>query len=124
MNCSNCGTPVPPDERFCRNCGHEVVSLDKTIIAPPPTVLAPPPSNITQQYNPNAEPARDWPPPPTGQFPPPYIPAAPEQRRSPLLIPLAVTSIVLAIAALGVLVYFITTRAEEGSERASGNSET
>jgi RNA polymerase subunit RPABC4/transcription elongation factor Spt4 len=121
MNCSNCGTPVPPDERFCRNCGQEVVELAKTIVAPAP-IVPPPPSNITQQYNPHAETARDWPPPLTGQFAPTPAPAQP--RRSPLLIPLAIASIVLAIAALGVLVYFITTRSQEGNERASGTNET
>lgn len=120
MNCSNCGTPVPPDERFCRNCGHEVVELAKTIVAPAPMV-PPPQPNVTQQYSPHAETARDWPPPPTGQFTAPRETAQP--ARSPLLIPLAIASIVLALAALGVLVYFIATRSQ-GDERASSTNET
>jgi hypothetical protein len=120
MNCPNCGTQVPPGERFCRNCGHEVVPLDKTILAPPPSLSPPPQSYVTQQYNPHAETARDWPPPPTGQLSPPAQPA-----RSRLVIPLVVASIVLALAAIGVLVYFISTRPQDGDdERASSKNET
>jgi hypothetical protein len=122
MNCSNCGTPIPPDERFCRNCGHEAVPLAQTIISrEPPPSLSPRQSNVTEQFSPRGETARDWPPPPTGQFPPPYSTAQPAGR-NPLLIPLAIASIVLAIAAIGVLAYFISSRSTD--ERASGTNES
>lgn len=124
MNCSNCGTPIPPDERFCRNCGHEAVPLAQTIIArePPPSLPNRQP-NVTQQFDPYGETAREWPTPPTaGQFPslaaPPAPGAAQPTGRSPLLIPLAIASIVLAIAAIGVLVYFVSSRSSE-DERAA-----
>lgn len=129
MNCSNCGTPIPPDERFCRNCGHEAVPLAQTILSPEPLSLPNRPANATEQFNPYATTQRDWPPPPTaGQFPPPVSardtaqPAA--GGRSPLLIPLAIASIVLAIASIGVLVYFLSTRSTEDERASSANEPT
>lgn len=124
MNCSNCGTPIPPDERFCRNCGHEAIPLAQTIISrePPPSLPNRQP-NVTQQFDPYGETAREWPPPPTGQFPPPSTArdtTAQPTGRNPLLIPLAVASVVLALAAIGALAYyFISSRSQEG-QRASG----
>jgi Bacterial SH3 domain/zinc-ribbon domain len=126
MNCSNCGTPIPPDERFCRNCGHEAIPLAQTIISrEPPPSLSPRQSNVTEQFNQRAEEtARDWPPPPTGQFPPPSFSAAQPAGRSPLLIPLAIASIVLAVAAIGVLFYFLSSRSTEERRASLSNEST
>jgi Bacterial SH3 domain/zinc-ribbon domain len=125
MNCSNCGTPIPPDERFCRNCGHEAIPLAQTIFSSEPLSLPNLPTNATEQLNPYGSTAREWPPPPTGQSPPPFSPARdtaqPAGGRSPLLIPLAIASIVLAIASISALVYFLSTRSTE-DERASASA--
>lgn len=124
MNCSNCGTPIPTDERFCRNCGHEAIPLAQTILSPEPPSLPNRQSNVTASLNPYGETQRDWPPPPTGQFPPPHSARDTAQPvgRSPLLLPLAIASIVLAIASIGALIYFISSRSTE-DERASRASE-
>jgi hypothetical protein len=89
------------------------VPLAKTIVAPPPT-LPPPPPNATAQYNPYAETAREWPPPPTTQVSTPRDTAPP--RRSSLLVPLTVLSILLAVASLAVLGYFIYSRSQANEE--------
>src|SRR5437868_328153 len=41
MNCPNCGTEVPADERFCKECGLEVVPLAETVVEPAPTLNLP-----------------------------------------------------------------------------------
>jgi hypothetical protein len=111
MNCSSCGTEIPYDERFCRNCGREAVSLAPTMFA---GGVAPPQSDshITERFTdplktesitPPTQTAREWTPPPM-QSPPPST--APQSRRS-LLVPITVASIVIALVSIGALVYFI-----------------
>jgi hypothetical protein len=38
MNCPKCGTEIPAGERFCKECGLEVVPLAKTFTEPPLTL--------------------------------------------------------------------------------------
>lgn len=119
MICPNCGTQIPADERFCRNCGHEVEPLAATIIASSPSVR--PSSNVTEQFNAQSGTTPNWPALPTNPtYTPPINTAQP--TRSSLLIPITITSIVLALAAIGALAYFIATRSD-GDEQASGKSE-
>ena len=119
MICPNCGTQIPADERFCRNCGHEVEPLAPTIVASSPPVGRPP--NVTEQFSAQSGTTPNWPAIPTNPtYNPPISTAQP--ARSSLLIPLTITSIALALAAIGVLVYFIATRSDD-NERASGNGE-
>jgi hypothetical protein len=110
MKCTKCGTEVPLNERFCRNCGQEVVPLAQTIIATPPS-LPPPRQNVTQQYDAGPETAHVW-QTPTWQEPPAAEPV--KQGRSPLLIFLVVASIVLALTSLGVLGYFLFEHSQQG----------
>lgn len=41
MNCPSCGVRVPVDERFCKECGLEVIPLSQTTAEPPPTLHLP-----------------------------------------------------------------------------------
>lgn len=63
MNCSNCGTEIPIDERFCRNCGKEEVPLAPSVGRNAPTVPFSQPPN-TAPFNPYGETANVSSPPP------------------------------------------------------------
>jgi hypothetical protein len=104
MDCPSCGTAIPPNERFCRNCGREALALDKTLLAPPPTVAYRPANQTdSQRTEQQLQTANINLPNPS--FP---LPASrPREERSRLFVPLVVTSIVLALAALGTLAYFL-----------------
>lgn len=120
MICPNCGTQIPPDERFCRNCGHEVEPLAPTIIASSPPMTRPS-SNVTEQFNAQSGTTPNWPALPTNPtYNPPVNTTQPS--RSSLLIPLTIASIVIALVAVGALVYFIATRSG-GHEQVSSKSE-
>ena len=108
MKCSKCGTEVLQNERFCRNCGQEVVPLAQTIVATPPPVSFPQ-QNATEQFNAGGRPETNpvW-PTPTWQEPP--APQTVKQGRSPLVVFLVVASIVLALTSIGVLGYFLLVR--------------
>lgn len=113
MNCSNCGTEIPVEERYCRNCGREVEWLAPTIYA---GASAPPQagSRATEQFDPmqtesmtpDTQTAWDWTPPPA--LVPPQTNAPPERKS--LLMPITVASIVIALVSIGALVYFIMSK--------------
>lgn len=118
MNCSNCGTEIPYDERFCRNCGREAVSLAPTIYAGAagvrdgrtPSVSAGAPTEQlndpmrTESLNPPPQTARDW---PLQQIP--TVPIATQERRS-FLVPITVVSILIALVSIGALVYIMMSK--------------
>ena len=106
MNCPKCGTPIPFDERFCRNCGLEVVQIPPTIAVGPATLplsQAPP----TESYGPQAETMRVS-SLPIGAVATPT--PAPTKDRSSFLLPITVASITIALVSLGVLGYFIFSK--------------
>ena len=120
MNCSYCGTAIPNDERFCRNCGRLAVSNEPTRLAG--GGVAPPFDPLktermtdplqTESITPHMQTAREW-TPPSGQAPPPMQAPPPstvtEGRRS-FLVPIAVASIVIALVSISALAYFIFSK--------------
>jgi hypothetical protein len=118
MICSSCGTQTSADERFCRNCGQEVVPLAKTMVAPPPNVYTPS-GNLTdpQPVNPQAQTSPMWSPAPTT----PYVPAnAAKQRPSPYRMPLIIVSALVLVTALSVLGYYLFSK--NGPDDETGGS--
>jgi hypothetical protein len=114
MTCSNCGTEIPPNERFCRNCGQETIPLDATTGAGAPTLRGVPFETPTHR-DAAAETARIWAAPSTGPISTPTSAPRPPGR-SPLFIPAIVGSLFLLLAALGGLAYFLL------SDRAAGTT--
>lgn len=115
MDCSNCGTVIPPNERFCRNCGHEAVP-PSGMREPQPT-LPYAPAQITDnlQFNPSAQ--RMYPSSPS--FPVPHA-ATPEPSRTPLLMILVIALIVVAVGGAGGVGYVLWSRS--ASDRAGSNN--
>ena len=107
MNCSNCGTPIPFDERFCRNCGREVVSAP---VGPNAATISLSRAAITEQYNPQAETMRVSAPISAGALPP----SGSTKNRSSFLLPITVASIIVALVSIGTLAYFIFSK-DKGS---------
>lgn len=105
MICPNCGTEIPLNERFCRNCGQETVAPASTINAGAPTLRGIPFDTPTHR-DAAAETARIWNAPSTGPISAPLNAPQP-QRRSPLFIPLMAGSVILVLTAVGLLAYFL-----------------
>lgn len=112
MNCSYCGTAIPHDERFCRNCGREAEWLAPTIFAGA-SAKPNPGSRTTEQINdpmrteslnPRAQTGQDW---PIQQIPP--VPVVTQERRS-LLVPITIVSVLIALVSIGALVYFMMSK--------------
>ncbi|HYY58791.1 MAG TPA: zinc-ribbon domain-containing protein [Pyrinomonadaceae bacterium] len=115
MICSNCGSEIPLNERFCRNCGHEAVPLAATIHAGgPPTLRADTPT--PSHRGAAAETAQMWAAPSTGPFSAPLSPPSP--RRSSLLLPVMVGLVVVVLVVGGALAYFLL-RDTDGGETAN-----
>jgi hypothetical protein len=114
MNCSNCGTEIPLNERYCRNCGHEAVTLADTINAGAPTLRGTP-VDIPSHRDAAAETARIWAAPATGPISAPPYTAAPTQRRSPLLIPLVAGLLILLLGVGGVVAFFLLRDKDAGT---------
>lgn len=120
MNCSNCGTEIPSDERFCRNCGREVEWAAPTIYAGASTPAksggqATESFNHqlkTESINPPAQTTPEWPVPPVLR--PPVTSPTPDRRS--FLVPITVASIVIALFSIGALAYFVMSKekAKEG----------
>jgi hypothetical protein len=118
MNCSTCGTPIPFDERYCRNCGREVVPIAPTVYsggAGQPSSDSRPTERFidpmqTESLNPKPQTARDWVPPIVQTSPPPQI----KQDRRSMLVPIAVASIVIALVSLGALAYIMMSKDKAG----------
>lgn len=121
MSCSNCGTEIPLNERYCRNCGHEAISLDPTISAGAQTLRGAPPPVIPPHREQAAETARMWAAPSTGQISAP-LPSASPPRRSPFLIPLIAASVLLVLALGGVFAYFLLREKESGTTGAGAEA--
>jgi len=103
MNCSNCGTEINPNERFCRNCGHEAVPLTEVAHSLEPTLYLPQ-AEVTGSHK--AGTAQVWPPQPTAPYAAPPETAT-RRGRSPLLIFMLVALGVLFIGGIGTLAYFL-----------------
>jgi Bacterial SH3 domain/zinc-ribbon domain len=114
MNCSNCGTEIPLNERYCRNCGHEALPLDPTISAGAPTLRGTPPPDLVSHRDAAAETARMWAAPSTGPISAP-LPTITPERRSPLLIPLLSVLAILVLGGAGVLAFFLLRDKEAGT---------
>ncbi|HEV2911687.1 MAG TPA: zinc-ribbon domain-containing protein [Pyrinomonadaceae bacterium] len=113
MICSNCGTEIPLNERFCRNCGHEAVPLAATINVGPPTLRDIPASHRSAA----AETAQMWAAPSTGPISAPFnAPASP--RRSSLVIPV-LAGLVILLTIAGGLAYFLFLRDKDGGVTAN-----
>lgn len=116
MNCSNCDTPIPSDERFCRNCGREAEWLAPTIFGGAAGV-PPPGARTTDQFSdpmrtesltPPLQTGQNW---PIQQVPPP--PVVTQERKS-LLVPVTIASILVAVLSLGTLGYFLFSKDKVG----------
>lgn len=118
MNCTNCGTAITPNERYCRNCGHDALALDQTLRAPAPTVASRPVSPTQPpSVDPNAKTEYlHISAPPTAEIPRPLSTAS-SARRSPLVVPLMVVGGLLVIGIIITLAYFFW--AGRGSETAT-----
>jgi hypothetical protein len=115
MICSNCGTELPLNERYCRNCGHEAIPLDPTISAGAPTLRgAPLPPDIHSHREQAAETARMWAAPSTGPISAP-LPTVTPERRSPLVIPLVAALVILVLGGAGLSAYFLLKDKEAGT---------
>ncbi|HEY6188233.1 MAG TPA: zinc-ribbon domain-containing protein [Pyrinomonadaceae bacterium] len=112
MICSNCGTEIPLNERFCRNCGHEAIPLAATLHAGAPTLRGTP-AELSSHRDAAAETARIWAAPSTGPISAPLPTVAP--RRSPFLLPLVAGLVLLALIGTGVLAYFLLKDKEAGA---------
>lgn len=113
MICSNCGTEIPLNERFCRNCGQETTPLDATMNAGAPTLRGVPFETPTHR-DAAAETARIWAAPSTGPISTPTNATARPQR-SPLFIPAILGSVLLALTAMGLLAYFLMRDKQAGT---------
>lgn len=115
MNCPSCGTEIPLNERFCRNCGYDAMPPSPTINAAMPTLRGVPFQTPTHR-DAAAETAQMWAAPSTGPISAPLgPPPTTTQRRSPLFIPALVGSIILALTAVGVIAYFVLRDKEAGT---------
>lgn len=114
MNCSACGTEIPFDERFCRNCGREAVPREPNVFVGSGAQSIPDPNKTeqfndplkTESINPPMQTARGWETPPSLSPPP----STATQSRKTLLVPLTVASIVIALVSLGALAYFMFSK--------------
>lgn len=104
MNCPSCGTEIPLNERFCRNCGYDTTLPPPTLNSAMPTLRGTPFQTPTHRDN-AAETAQMWAAPSTGPISAP-LGMPPTQKRSPLFVPAIVGSIILALTVVGVLAYF------------------
>jgi hypothetical protein len=107
MDCPNCGTKIPANERYCRNCGYDALALDKTLRAPAPTQPYVP-ANLTgaPSVDPNAKTEYlNVSAPPTAEIPR-ALSTASNARRSPLIIPLTVIGVLLVVGIAATLAYF------------------
>jgi len=107
MICSNCGTEIPLNERFCRNCGHEAIPLATTINVGPPTLRQDLPLENPFHRNAAAETAHMWAPPSTGPISAPLSTASPPRRNSPLVPVLAVLAVLILGVGGAVAFYFL-----------------
>ena len=105
MNCPYCGTEIPFDESFCRNCGRAVVPSASTVGRNAPTVPFSTPPN-TVPFNPYGDTAENS-SPPFGQIPSEPVVV---QRGNRLLVPITIASIIVALGSVAVLGYFFLTR--------------
>lgn len=114
MNCAYCGTEIPFDERFCRNCGRAAVAPSSSRNAPTVPFSVPPNTVPYNPYGPTAENSS----PPFSQIP--QTPATVESR-SPLLFRITIASIIVAFVAIGVLAYFLITRSKSDGQEVGVN---
>src|ERR1044072_4317268 len=105
MNCPSCGTEIPLNERFCRNCGYDTTRPSAPLPRTAMPTLRGTPFNTPTHRDTAAETAQMWGAPSTGPISAPLaMPPAP--KRSPLFVPAIVGSIILALTALGLIAYF------------------
>ncbi|HEX8143861.1 MAG TPA: zinc-ribbon domain-containing protein [Pyrinomonadaceae bacterium] len=110
MNCSNCGTEIPLNERFCRNCGHEAIPLAATLNVGAPTLRVPPADISSHRNAPDTSPM--WAAPSTGPISAPLNPVGP--RRSQVIIPL-VAALVVLVTVGALFAYFLLRDREAGA---------
>jgi hypothetical protein len=115
MNCTNCGTPITPNERYCRNCGHD--TLAETLRAPSPTQPYRPASPTQPpSVDPNArtEYLHISQPHATAEIPGHLSTASDAPRRSRAFIPLMVIG-ALVVIGIGITVAYLLLRGDAAS---------
>ena len=115
MNCPNCGTEIPANERYCRNCGYDALAPAQTM--PSPTEAYSPSSftgapGVDSNAKTEILPAASQ---PTSETRVPFNTASQtQQRRSPLFVPLATAGAILLLIAVGALAYLYWPKRDSG----------
>lgn len=122
MNCRQCGTEIVAGERFCRNCGAAAFETaqsgaDRTLVLPQQSPTQ------SQAYAPPTTPA--WSQQPSAPLPPPFtppvIPTA-QPARSSTRWPLILIVALIAIGAVGAIVYFALRATQRGGDAAQSGA--
>lgn len=112
-DCHDCGSPIAPGAKFCRNCGAAVDPTEVTQEDTQATAPAPPPPPPRSKPSPPPPPPRAGPQPPPPPQPEPVIP---QQRKS--RGPLLALGAFVACLALGGLVWgaaYLLTKDDSGT---------